>query len=130
MSYRYIFSAGTTSHQPDQFLYQEKANSKGRFFATESEIRSEIFPVASKYSFKFLNDIKPICTRIHQEKLSGGFFKAEGDLLFNKNSQYKVGIQCDKDYVYSYFQQEGTELISTIHSSYDNAVTDFLSHLI
>lgn len=130
MSYSYSFAAGARSHKTDQAfsvgLYREKAMK----FTTQSDADvSKVFPDASKYSLHYLNEIKPICSRIQQEKLNGGFFKAEGTLLFNNEFQFKVGVQCDKDYVYSYFQAEGKDLVSTTQSSYDAAVNDFLSYL-
>ena len=130
MSYSYFFKAGAKSHNPDQFFYPGNYSEKSRWFTTESnDDVSKVFPKASKFSLYYLNEIKIICSRIQQEKLNGGFFKAEGTLLLNNESQFKVGIQCDKDYIYSYFQEEGKELISTTQGSYDEAVNDFLSHL-
>lgn len=130
MTYKYSFSANARSHKPNQIFKVEKYNAEALRFSVKPDTNvSKVLPTAAEFSLKSLNNIKPICNHIQKDQLTEGFFKAEGTLLSNNEAQFKVGIQCDKDYIYSYFQEEGKELVSTTQASYDAAVNDFLSHL-
>lgn len=84
---------------------------------------------AKRISQEDLEVHKNLCARLISEKSAEGFADAKGIFKINNKTQFKVGIHCDKNKIYSYYHEDGKELVSFTHDNFDAAVDDFLSHI-
>lgn len=92
--------------------------------------RSATVNDAKKFSLEYLKKFEEICLRFTSQTSDNGFAKADGVFKIDNEISYKVGFFCNKQIISSYFQEEGSELVSVTHDSFDAAVSDFLSHIV